>query len=97
MNQQDFGIKRVSVDSSGNEANGDSRNAAISGDGRFVAFESGTDSKVAGDTNEALDVFVHHLETGATTRVSVASAGSQGNDVSGSASISGDGRFVVFS
>jgi Ca2+-binding RTX toxin-like protein len=97
MNQQDFGIKRVSVDSSGNEANDDSRNAAISGDGRFVAFSSEADNLVAGDTNEARDIFLHDLETGVTSRVSVDSAGSQGNDASGSASISGNGRFVAFS
>jgi len=97
MNQQDFGIKRVSVDSSGNEANGNSGNAAISGDGRFVAFGSVADNLVAGDANEAGDVFVHNLETGTTTLVSVSSAGSQGNDASGSASISGNGRFVAFS
>ncbi len=97
MNQQDFGIKRVSVDSSGNEANGDSSAAAISGDGRFVAYSSSADNLVEGDTNEARDIFLHDLETGATTRVSVDSTGSQGNDASGSASISGDGRFVAFS
>jgi hypothetical protein len=33
-------IERVSVDSTGTEANGSSRDPALSADGRFVAFES---------------------------------------------------------
>ncbi len=97
MNQQDFGIKRVSVDSSGNEANDSSSAAAISGDGRFVTYSSSADNLVEEDTNEVRDIFLHDLETGTTTLVSVDSAGSQGNDASGSASISGNGRFVAFS
>jgi Tol biopolymer transport system component len=43
------------------------------------------------------DVFVHDHMTGVTTRVSVASDGTQGDGKSGGASISDDGRYVVFS
>ena len=39
--------KRVSVDSSGAQAGGDSRNPSISADGRFVAFESDATNLVA--------------------------------------------------
>ena len=49
-----------------------------------------------GDTNCTLDVFVHDRETGETTRVSVDSAGTQGNGWSSDAAISADGRFVAF-
>lgn len=90
-------FNRVSVDSSGNEANGESTSPVISGNGNFVAFSSLADNLVAIDTNEAQDVFVHDRQTGITNLVSVNSAGEQGNNSSGNASISADGRFVAFS
>jgi Tol biopolymer transport system component len=87
--------ERVSVDSAGNQGNG-AAVAAISADGRFVAFQSVADNLVLGDTNGAIDVFVHDRKTGATERVSVDSAGNQANYESVSPAISGDGRFVAF-
>jgi Tol biopolymer transport system component len=87
---------RVSVTSAGNEANGASSFPSISSDGRFVAFESIATDLVVGDTNGFFDIFVHDLQTGATTRVSVDSAGAEGNGGSSSCSISGDGRYVAF-
>ncbi len=67
-----------------------------SGDGRFVAFESAGPNLVAGDTNGATDIFVRDRVTGQTTRVSVSSAGGQGNGNSLDPDITPDGRFVVF-
>jgi Tol biopolymer transport system component len=89
---------RVSVDSSGAQGNGGSRlrGDAISADGRFVAFQSDAPNLVAGDTNAALDVFVHDRQSGRTTRVSVDSGGVQGDGDSWGGSISADGRFVAF-
>jgi cold shock CspA family protein len=88
---------RVSVDSAGAQANGGSLEyPSISADGRFVAFESGASNLVPGDTNATPDVFVHDRASGATSRVSVSSAGVQGNSESGYPSISADGRFVAF-
>jgi hypothetical protein len=52
---------RRSVDSAGGQANGLSRDPAISAGGRAVAFESAADDLVASDTNFALDVFVQDL------------------------------------
>ncbi len=69
---------------------------SISADGRFVAFESGETGLVGGDTNGARDVFVYDRQTAVTTRVSVDSSGVEANGNSGSADISGDGRFVSF-
>jgi WD40 repeat protein len=88
--------ERVSVDSLGAQGNSRSYSASISGDGRYVAFHSGSDNLVLGDTNGGFDVFVHDRETGITERVSVDSSGAEGTGPSYSASISADGRFVAF-
>ncbi len=87
---------RVSVASDGTQANDESGDPALSGDGRYVAFVSPASNLVAGDTNNQHDVFVHNLETGQTERVSVATGGTQGNGASGSPALSADGRYVAF-
>jgi Tol biopolymer transport system component len=88
---------RVNVASDGTEANGWSwGHVAISGGGRYVAFESAASNLVVGDTNGVCDVFVHDRQTGETTRVSVASDGTQGDSDSWLPTISADGRFVAF-
>ncbi|MEG4058914.1 calcium-binding protein [Microcoleus sp. Pol7_B2] len=88
---------RVSVDSAGNQGNGGSVELSMSADGRFVAFSSFATNLVPGDTNDTSDIFVRDTLTNTTTRVSVDSAGNQGNGVFGSSiSISPDGRFVAF-
>ena len=63
--------ERVSVDSTGHQANADSLSPAISADGRYVAFISAASNLVSGDTNGVGDVFVHDRVTGMTERVSV--------------------------
>ncbi|MBU4457101.1 MAG: hypothetical protein KKA65_06395, partial [Nanoarchaeota archaeon] len=87
---------RVSVASDGAQGNYHSGSPSISADGRYVAFESYSNNLVSGDTNDAIDVFVHDRQSGQTRRVSLASDGAQGNYHSGSPSISADGRYVAF-
>ncbi|MCI0637403.1 MAG: hypothetical protein L0206_26320, partial [Actinobacteria bacterium] len=87
---------RVSVDSTGAQANASSTGQSISANGRTVAFRSFASNLVPGDTNGEGDVFVRDLKTGATTRVSVDSTGAQGNSNSDSPSISASGRTIVF-
>ena len=87
---------RVSVASDGSPAEGSSYYPSISAEGRFVTFHSQAMNLVAGKTTAQWDVFVHDRQTGETTRVSVASDGSEGNSDSGNAVISGDGRVVAF-
>jgi Tol biopolymer transport system component len=70
--------------------------AALSGDGRYVAFVSDADDIVPNDTNGVSDVFVRDRRTNAVTRVSVATGGRQADGASVNASISADGRRVVF-
>jgi hypothetical protein len=87
---------RVSVDSAGAQADADCDTPAISGDGRYVAFQTTATNLVAGDTNGAWDIFVHDRQTGTTTRVSVDNTGVEANGMSIGASISADGRYVTF-
>jgi Tol biopolymer transport system component len=93
---------RVSVATNGEQGNGWSYYPTISGNGRYVVFESEASNLVVGDTNSSVDVFVHDRQAGITSRVSVASDGSQGNGASTSIQyesnplISADGRFVAF-
>ncbi len=95
-------LERLSVASDGTQANNVSPGAAVSADGRFVAFQSEANNLVAGDTNAAIDIFVRDTCLGATgctpstVRVSVASDGTQANGDSAVPSISADGRFVSF-
>jgi Tol biopolymer transport system component len=70
----------VSVNSSGEQANGSSTQAAISADGRHVAFKSSSTNLSPGDTNGKSDVFVRDLDTGITENVHVSSDGVLAND-----------------
>jgi cysteine-rich repeat protein len=96
---------RVSVATSGEQANGESYRSGISADGRFVVFESMASNLVPDDTNGASDIFVYDREHHTTTRVSVSSDGAQAVDptnghysgvLSEDPHISADGRFIVF-
>lgn len=87
---------RVSVSSSGVQANGPTWWGDISAGGRFIAFLSSAKNLVPNDTNLATDVFVHDIATGVTRRVSVSTAGVQADGGSGELAISANGRFVVF-
>jgi Tol biopolymer transport system component len=87
----------VSVNTNGTAGDCLSTDPAISGDGRYVAFTSSADNLVAGDTNNAQDVFVRDLLAGTTTLVSVSTDGiDPGNSDSYSPVISANGRYVLF-
>jgi Tol biopolymer transport system component len=89
--------ERVSVNSSGAEANGESYSPSISSDGRYVAFISNATNLVPeNDTNNAHDVFVHDRTTRTTERVSVSASEAEANGDSFSSTISADGRYVAF-
>ena len=88
--------ERVSVDSSGAEANYGSYLPKISADGRYVAFVSDATNLVADDVASWTDIFVHDRQSGATERVSVNSSEEEAVGNSSSPAISGDGRYVAF-
>ena len=82
----------------GTVVNGGGTEPSVSADGRYVAFtSSGTNQIGTGaDTNNVADVFVRDLAAEITTRVSVSGSGEQANGSSASASLSSDGRYVLF-
>lgn len=70
--------------------------AAISGNGRFVAFTSDADN-LTGDAAAAFPrVFVFDTETNLTTAITVGVLNAAPNNSSEAPGISADGRFVVF-
>ena len=97
LHDRDTGLtEHVSVSSSGTQGNNRSEIPSISGDGRYVAFQSRASNLVDGDTNGVTGIFLHDRDTGLTERVSVSSSGVPGNNFSNDPSISADGRFVAF-
>lgn len=93
------GVTLISVDSLGNQGDGDSYSsvvACISGDGAVVCFDSDSTNLVSGDTNGSLDVFVRDTVSGVTSRVSADAAGNQGNGLSLGGVVSSDGLVVAF-
>ncbi len=99
----------MSQDASSGVGNADSiisSTRATSEFGRWTAFASAASDLVAGDSNNAWDVFVRDRAGGATVRVSVSSSGAQAIGDSGWGGVAGTslggvaisplGRYVVF-
>lgn len=89
-------MSRVSVDTSGAEADGASHGVALSADGRIVAFASSATQLIAGDGNGLSDLFVVDRTRGTIERVSVDSAGNEANGASDAPALSADGEVVAF-
>ncbi|MHC5209554.1 MAG: TolB family protein [Planctomycetota bacterium] len=100
-------IVRVSVSSTGVQANANSSRVRVSSTGRYVVYSSDASNLVAGDVNGWQDVFLHDRDTdgdgifdepGAISTViaSRGAGGVQGNEESGVPVVSDDGRWVAF-
>ena len=89
-------VELVSVSSGGQQVFGSSERPSVSAGGRYVAFQSRAGNLVDGDTNGSLDVFLRDVQGKTTERVSLSSAGAQGEGDSQYASLSADGRKVSF-
>ncbi len=87
---------RVSIRSSGAQANSWSYSSSISSDGRYVAFASRDNLVPLGDFNSYYDVYVHDRQTGTTSLISDAPEPQVEDGDSDYPDISSDGRFVVF-
>ena len=91
--------QRVSVSTSGHQANAESGGGeSFSADGRYLAFSSLATNLVANDRNDITDVFIRDLRTNRTRLVSLGMHG-QGDDASwiglGNA-FTHDGRRLLF-
>lgn len=95
-NRSSGAITRVSVDASGNQANGLSGQPSISHDGSLITFTSDATNLVASDANGVRDIFLKNISTGAMSLISVNSSGVQADKDSYQSRISWDGSAVVF-
>jgi Tol biopolymer transport system component len=80
----------------GNRSSGDLGAYSISADGRYIVFSSDASDLVPNDANGQTDVFVRDMATGVTRLVSATPTGVSGNSTSWGGSISGNGRYVLF-
>ena len=87
---------RISVANDGTQGSANSLWPAMSGDGRYVAFESAATNLVAGDTNGAADIFVRDLELRQTFRVSLTASGGQASGSSQTPKMPLVGGIVMF-
>ena len=76
--------------------NGDSLPAGLSPDGRYVLLESSASDLLAGDTNNAADIFMRDLSAGTNLLVSISTNGIPGNGASRGSVMTPDGRYVAF-
>jgi Tol biopolymer transport system component len=87
---------RVSVSSTGEQANNHCLAPAISANGRYVVFHTQADNLVGDDNNAALDVFIHDRSSRVTKLVSANTQGEVGDGHSELAAVSADARYVAF-
>jgi Tol biopolymer transport system component len=91
-----FSTQRVSVSSSGAQANTSCWYPAINHEGNMIAFDSQSTSLVSGDSGAFTDVFVHDLWTATTVRASLTWNGQEANNYAYHATISANGNMVGF-
>ncbi|MBN1127324.1 MAG: fibronectin type III domain-containing protein, partial [Sedimentisphaerales bacterium] len=91
---------RVSISSEGTQGNGDcccdGETPRISGNGRYVVFDSSSSNLVENDENDERDIFIHDRLTGETRLVSHSNSGRQADKKCIRPDINGNGRFVVY-
>jgi Tol biopolymer transport system component len=87
--------RRMSISSKGKPADDDSTGPRVSGDGRFVVFESGATNLTPGG-EAPTEVYVRDRRLGKTRKLSVGVGGAKADGLSGAVSISADGRFAAF-
>lgn len=88
--------ERVSVSSSGEQAEVGGGSATLDGSGRFAAFQSASSNLVDNDENVATDIFGRDRATGITTLLTITATGVQSDGNSTGPTLSADGCFVVF-
>ncbi len=86
----------LSRSTAGTQSDASSLYTSMSRDARYVTWQSAATNLVPSDTNGSPDVFVRDRFAGTTVRVSVSSAGVEGNGNSHDPVLSSDGRLVAF-
>jgi Tol biopolymer transport system component len=89
--------QRISNGVGGKESNGQSGFATMSGDGRYVAYESLATNLVPNQESPVSHLYLWDRTTGRTELIDRSPTGVPANGSSGDASLSRDGRFVAFS
>ena len=92
----DYADGLISVSPSGEPGNGHSTTFGISGDGRYVVFQSAATNLVPGDNNRVDDIFLRDRQTGTTKRISMGMDGKEANGPSRDPVISEDGKHIAF-
>ena len=87
-------VKLCSADASGARGNGTSAVASMSGNGRYVAFESDATNLVPGVSGN--QVYRKDVQSGEIVLGSRSASGAQGDNYNTSPALSSDGRFVAF-
>ncbi len=77
-------------------AGGRAQVSDVSGDGRFVAFESDATNLAGRDRNRRTDIFVRDTHVRSTRRVSLSTTNEEGAGASLLPTITADGRYVAF-
>ena len=98
FSRADNSVTRVSINATGGDANGESHEPSISGDGSVVAFTTSATNLTpdAGQSPRLYQVFVWERATGLDRLVSVGLTGAAGTGVSAYPSVSLDGHVVGF-
>ncbi|MDP6959597.1 MAG: calcium-binding protein, partial [Planctomycetota bacterium] len=86
----------ISTHTSGGQGEGSCILPSISGDGRYVVFQSDEASLVNDDNNFSEDIFLRDRTREVTTRISVATFGVEAINDSKFPAISQDGRYAAF-
>lgn len=89
----------VSVNTNGWSGRGESRDPAMTPDGRYVTFVSAANDLVSGDANGIPNIFVRDLQSNTTMLVSVGATSTSSIAPTGSSEtpeITPDGRYVAF-
>ncbi len=79
-----------------NDSRGESYGAALSGDGRYVAFTSFANDLLDGDLNTWQEVYLRDMTSGTVSRIAANSAGIFGTASSYGPSVTPDGAHVAF-
>jgi len=88
-------ITRVSLSSTGAEANSRSSGPGISRTGRYVVFSSDADNLVESNSGTVSDIFMRDVAKNTTSRISI-SIGGTPSDKGGANAVTLDGQSVLF-